>query len=494
MNDSLEIAGLKEKNPLERVVPANIIAEQMLLGHILTDNENLNKVNDLLRAEHFFDPLHKKIYESIIAFSEKGIIATPVTLRSYFDKEQAFQSKGGAQYLVDLASFSTTIINIHDHAKVIFDLSLKRELIGIGEEIVNSAFESKIEASGQDQIEIAEQKLYNVANSSSDKSGGFVAIKNTLVETIAKAENAFKNKNKISGISTGFVDLDELLGGFQNSDLVILAGRPAMGKTAITTNLALNCCNKIAEEMAKQNIEESKKKFAVGLFSLEMSADQLASRMISTISGVSTTKVRTGHIDEEEFFSVLDASKKLQDMPLFIDDTPSLSISALRTRARRLKRKHNLRLLFIDYLQLIRANVGGSREYNRVQEISEITQSLKALAKELNIPVIALSQLSRAVEQREDKRPLLSDLRESGSIEQDADIVAFIYREEYYLMRKKPKEGTDAYSKWQQDMSNVSNITELIISKHRNGPVGEVKLYFEPSLTKFVNYTQNQYQ
>lgn len=492
MDDSLEIEGVKEKNPLERVVPFNIIAEQMLLGHILTDNENLNKISDLLRPEHFFDPLHRKVYESITTFAEKGIVATPVTLKSYFDKDEAFKEKGGSRYLIDLASLSTTIINIQDHAKVIFDLALKRELIGIGEEIVNNAFESKIEISGQDQIEIAEQKLYNIANSSSESSGGFVAINDTLVETIAKAESAFKNKNKISGISTSFVDLDELLGGLQNSDLIILAGRPAMGKTAITTNLALNCCNTIAESFSKKDGDE-KNKFAVGLFSLEMSADQLASRMISTLSGVNSTKIRTGHIDEEEFFSVLDASKKLQKMPLYIDDTPSLSISSLRTRARRLKRKHNLKLLFIDYLQLIRGNVGGSRDFNRVQEISEITQGLKALAKELNIPVIALSQLSRAVEQREDKRPLLSDLRESGSIEQDADIVAFIYREEYYLMRKKPKEGTDAYSKWQQDMSNVSNITELIISKHRNGPVGEVKLYFEPSLTKFVNYTQNQY-
>jgi len=238
---------------------------------------------------------------------------------------------------------------------------------------------------------------------------------------------------------------------------------------------------------------DAKDKFSVGLFSLEMSADQLASRMISTMSGVSTPKMRTGHIDEDEFFSIVDASKKIQEFPLFIDDTPSLSLSALRTRARRLKRKHNLKLLFIDYLQLIRANI-TSKDANRVQEISEITQSLKAIAKELNIPIIALAQLSRAVEQREDKRPLLSDLRESGSIEQDADIVIFIYREEYYLLRKKPKEGTDAYSKWQQDMSAVSNVTELIIAKHRNGPVGEVKLYFEPSLTKFVNYSQGQYQ
>lgn len=493
MNQLLDIAAVKEQNSLDRIVPSNIIAEQMILGHILSDNENLNKINDFLKSIHFFDPLHKKIYESIDIFVEKGIIATPVTLKNYFDKDDVFKIKGGSQYLVDLASLATTIINIQDYAKVIYDLALRRELIRVGEDIVNDAFDSDISLSGQDQVEIAEQKLYNIANDSLENSGGFVSIRTTLEETVAKAQIAFKNKNKISGISTGFIDLDELLGGFQNSDLIILAGRPAMGKTAITTNLAVNCCQIMMKEAEKNKTEDKKNKFSVGFFSLEMSAEQLASRMISTLSGVSTPKIRTGHIDEEEFFAVIDASKKLQELPLFIDDTPSLSISALRTRARRLKRKYDLKLLFIDYLQLIRANTVNSKESNRVQEISVITQSLKAIAKELNIPVIALSQLSRAVEQREDKRPLLSDLRESGSIEQDADIVSFIYREEYYLMRKKPKEGTDAYSKWQQDMSNVSNITELIIAKHRNGPVGEVKLYFEPSLTKFVNYTQNQY-
>jgi len=489
MNEILDKINTDSQVSLERIIPSNIVAEQMLLGHILVDNENLNKVSDFLRSEHFFDPLHKKIYDSINIFVEKGIVATPVTLKSYFDKDEAFSVKGGAQYLADLASLSTTIINIRDHANVIHDLALKRELIGIGESIVNDAFSNNISVSGQNQIEMAEQRLYNLANDILEVSGGFTPIRSTLQETLEKAQNAFKNKNKISGIPTGFTDMDELLGGLQESDLIILAGRPAMGKTAIITNLALNCCELLSKG---SNASEKENKFSVGLFSLEMAADQLASRMISTISGVSTPKMRTGHIDEEEFMSIIEASKKIQEYPLFIDDTPSLSISALRTRARRLKRKHNLKLLFIDYLQLIRASL-NSKEANRVQEISEITQSLKAMAKELNIPIIALAQLSRAVEQREDKRPLLSDLRESGSIEQDADIVIFIYREEYYLMRKKPKEGTDAYSKWQQDMSNVSNVTELIVAKHRNGPVGEVKLYFEPSLTRFVNYSQNQY-
>lgn len=491
MVDTLDIASKPEQDALERSLPYNLVAEQMLLGHILVENENMNKVLDFLRAEHFFDPVHGKIFDYINIFMEKGIVATPVTLKTYLEKDPAFEEKGGAHYLAELAGLTTTIINVKDYAKVIYDLALRRELIAVGEEVVNDAFDGDISLSGQQQIELAEQKLYNIANNT-DTSGGFVSIKTTLEETVSKAQSAFKNKNKISGIASGFLDLDELLGGFQNSDLVILAGRPAMGKTAVVTNLVVNCIETMQKEMEKTK-EGEREKFSIGVFSLEMSADQLASRMISMMSGVNSNKIRTGHIDEEEFFSVIDASKKLQEYPVFIDDTPALSLSALRTRARRLKRKHNLRMLFIDYLQLVRANVVGSREANRVQEISEITQTLKAIAKELNIPVIALSQLSRAVEQREDKRPLLSDLRESGSIEQDADIVAFIYREEYYLMRKKPKEGTDAYSKWQQDMSNVSNITDLIIAKHRNGPVGDVKLYFDPSLTKFVNYSQNNY-
>lgn len=488
---TLDIASKDSQENLERKLPYNAVAEQMLLGYILVDNENMNKVVDFLRAEHFFDPAHGKIFDHINIFMEKGIVATPVTLKTYFEKDPAFVEKGGAHYLSELVSFTTTIINVKDYAKVIYDLALRRELISVGEEVVNNAFDSDVSTTGQEQIEIAEQRLYNIANNT-DISGGFISIKSTLEETVAKAQSAFKNKNKISGIASKFTDLDELLGGFQNSDLVILAGRPAMGKTAVVTNLVVNCIETMQKENEKKK-ESDKEKYAIGVFSLEMSAGQLASRMISMMSGVNSNKIRTGHIDEEEFFSVIDASKKLQEYPVFIDDTPALSLSALRTRARRLKRKHNMRMLFIDYLQLVRANLANSRESNRVQEISEITQTLKAIAKELNIPVIALSQLSRAVEQREDKRPLLSDLRESGSIEQDADIVAFIYREEYYLMRKKPKEGTDAYSKWQQDMSAVSNMTDLIIAKHRNGPVGDVKLYFDPSLTKFVNYSHDNH-
>jgi len=477
-----------------RTLPYNILAEQMLLGTILVDNEMVGKVNDFLDAEHFFDPIHKKIYEAINSFLEKGIIANSITLKNYFDKEEGLKDRGGAQYLADLASLSATIINMHDYGRAIYDLALRRQLIHIGEEITNDAFDKEQGLSANEQIDIAEQKLYNIADDYLQHNKGFVLLSKPLGEAIGKAQQAFKNKGKVSGVASDFVDLDELLGGFQNSDLIIVAGRPSMGKTALALNFAINCCNVLLSnfEKKKENEkEENEKPKSVGFFSLEMSSEQLASRLLSMSSGINTSKLRTGHVDEEEFGYVVKASKNMQELLLFIDDTPSLSVSSLRTRARRLKRKHNLGILFVDYLQLLRPT-NTSRDQNRVQEISEITQSLKAIAKELHVPVIALSQLSRAVEQREDKRPLLSDLRESGTIEQDSDIVMFIYREEYYLMRRKPaKEGTDLYEKWQQDMDNIKNMSELIVAKHRNGPVGNVRLHFDSNLTKFSNFQRN---
>jgi replicative DNA helicase len=478
---------------ITRTLPYNILAEQMLLGTILIDNEMMTKVSDFLAPEHFFDPVHKKIYEVIGVFVEKGIIANPITLKNYFDKEEGLKDRGGAQYLIELASLSATIINIHDYGRAIYDLALRRQLIHIGEEITNDAFDKEQGLSANEQIEVAEQKLYNIANDYLANNTGFVALNKPLSESIDKARQAFKNKGKVSGIATDFVDLDELLGGFQDSDLIIVAGRPSMGKTALALNFALNCCKVLLNNFEnKKDKEHNEKPKSVGFFSLEMSSEQLASRLISTASGISTSKFRTGHVDEEEFGYIVKASKELQDLKLFIDDTPSLTISSLRTRARRLKRKHNLGILFVDYLQLLRATNANNKDQNRVQEISEITQGLKAIAKELNIPVVAGSQLSRAVEQREDKRPLLSDLRESGTIEQDSDIVMFIYREEYYLMRRKPaKEGTDLYEKWQHDMDSVKNITDIIISKHRNGPIGNVKLHFDSNLTKFANFQRD---
>ncbi len=481
---------------LARVMPCNLVAEQMLLGNLLTDNELINKVSDFLLADHFFEPVHKRIYNEIIRFMDKGIVANPVTLKNCFDKDESLKDKGGAQYLFDLASLAATIINVTDYGKAIYDLALRRSLIHVGEDVVNDAYDKEGALSAPEQIEIAEQRLYNIADSYMQSNQGFSPIKVSLNNAINKAQQAFKNKGKVSGIATDFIDLDDKLGGLQDSDLIILAGRPAMGKTAIILNIALNCCKVLVRnfEMQKNELPDKTKNHrpkSVGFFSLEMSAEQIASRMISMMSGVNSSKLRTGHLNEEEFSQIVRGAKELQSLPFFIDDTPSLSISALRTRARRLKRQHNLGILFIDYLQLIRGSRVG-KDINRVQEVSEITQGLKAIAKELNIPVVAPAQLSRAVEQREDKRPLLSDLRESGSIEQDADIVAFLYREEYYLMRKKPpKEGTEAFAEWQQAMSAVSNISEVIIAKHRNGPVGDIKLYFDPSLTRFTNYSQD---
>lgn len=490
------MAIVKEDNiqsNLVRTIPQNIMAEQMLLGAVLTNNESIHKVSDFLISDHFYEPVHQRIYDTVLLFMDKGIVANHITLKNYFDKDEALKEKGGAVYLADLAALATTIINITDYGKAIYELAVRRNLIEIGEDIFNDAFDKEIELTAHDQIEVAEQKLYDLAVNDLEQNKGFLQIKHPLTEAINKAQLAFQNKGKVSGISTDFIDLDELLGGLQCSDLLILAGRPSMGKTALAVNLALNCSKVLVKNFEKQkkaNPEEyaSKKPGAVGFFSLEMSSEQLASRMISMLSGISTVKLRTGHVDENEFVGIVQAAKDLQSLPFFMDDTPSLTISALRTRARRLKRKHNCSILFIDYLQLVRSSLSSSRDQNRVQEISEITQGLKAIAKELNIPVVAMSQLSRAVEQREDKRPLLSDLRESGSIEQDADIVMFIYREEYYLMRKKPKEGTEEYNKWQSDMDSVGNVTEIIVSKHRNGPVGSVKLQFDSHLTKFNNY------
>ncbi len=466
-----------------RLMPHNVQAEQLILGAILTNNDLVNRISDFFLAEFFFEPIHSKIYETIIHFMEKSIIASPITLKNYFDKEEALKDIGGAQYLVKLASLATTIINVVDYAKIIHEFYIRRQLIAIGEDIVNSAYDKEIEASAITQIEQAEQELYTLASEGIEGNSGFKQIKSSLSDAVNRISLAFKNQEQVTGISTGFHDMDALLAGFQDSDLIILAGRPSMGKTALAVNLALNCCNFLYENSLKNKDNQPA---AVGFFSLEMSAEQLSTRMLAMVSEVSSGNLRSGKINEYDFSQIMQATKKLQLMPFFIDDTPAITISALRTRARRLKRKHNLAVLVIDYLQLIRG-VSKHSQTSRVNEISEITQGLKAIAKELNIPVIALSQLSRAVEQREDKRPLLSDLRESGSIEQDADIVMFIYRDEYYLSRRMPKEGSDEYHNWQSEMDLAMNVAEVIISKQRNGPIGNVKLQFNANTTKFNN-------
>ncbi|MCT4635586.1 MAG: replicative DNA helicase [Rickettsiales bacterium] len=469
---------------LSRVLPVNTLAEQMILGSILTNNEYYNRVSDFLQANHFYEPVHQRIFEAITIFIDRGMLANPVTLKNHFDQDPTLKEMNQNDYLSQLSSLATTIININDYSKTIVDLSIRRNLINVGENIVNDAYSPEVTSTSNEQIERAEQELFSLANIGKESNSNLRAIKSSLNEALNKIQLAFKRNEKITGISTGFIDLDKILCGLQNSDLLILAARPSMGKTALAVNLALNACQYLHHQNAKN---DENLKSSIGFFSLEMSAEQLATRMMSISSEVNSSKLRSGQITENDFIKIVKASKDLANLDYFIDDTPSISIAALRTRARRMKRKHNLSLLVIDYLQLIK---GSSRngEGSRVQEISEITQGLKAIAKELNIPVIALSQLSRAVEQREDKRPLLSDLRESGSIEQDADIVMFIYRDEYYLIRKQPQENTADHEKWQSEMDKVTHTAEVIIAKQRNGPVGSIKLHFDSNIGKFSNH------
>lgn len=480
---------LKELS-LSRTQPSNILAEQMLLGTILTNNEAFYRISDLLTASDFFEPLHQKIFKAISYFIEKGMLANPIILKTHFEHHNQDIDFDHAGYLAEIASLSTTIIDVQDYAKKILDLSLRRNLINLGEEIVNEAYDLKIDTSAIEQIEQAEQRLFNLNNTGNQLNSNLQPIKSSLKNALERIQIAFKKQESITGVSTGFVDLDKILCGLQNSDLLILAGRPSMGKTALAVNLALNAAIHL-KNLTLESPEQDKIP-SVGFFSLEMSAEQLATRMMAIISEVNSGKLRSGQINEPDFVKLIKASKDLSNLPFYIDDTPSITISALRTRARRMKRKHNLSLLVVDYLQLLRGSSKASED-KRVQEISEITQGLKAIAKELNIPVIALSQLSRAVEQREDKRPLLSDLRESGSIEQDADIVMFIYRDEYYLIRKQPKENTIEHEKWQSEMNKVMNISEVIIAKQRNGPVGNVKLHFDSNITKFTNHAEVYY-
>ncbi len=467
--------------PVARTLPANVQAEQMLIGAILVNHDYLNTVSEFLRPDHFFEPIHQKIYNAIEVITEKGLIATPVTLRSMLERDELFQQLGGSDYLNKLATLSMMVINPLDYGKIIYDLAVRRNLIQIGEEVVNNAYDSSLEYDASQQIEHAEGKLYNLASEGiNDKS--FVKIAVSLSESLANIDRAMKNSNHVIGISTGLIDLDRELSGFHNSDLVVIAARPSMGKTAFAINLAINACN----SMKLKNKEQEKDK-SVGFFSLEMSSEQLATRILSMHTNIDSSALRSGHVTEENYNRLRREITAL-DLPFFIDDTPALSIAAIRTRARKMKRKHNLGILFVDYLQLIR---GINKSDNRVNEISEITQGLKAIAKELNIPVIALSQLSRAVELREDKRPMLSDLRESGSIEQDADIVMFIYREEYYLTRKEPSSSDAKYAEkhaeWLSNLNQVYNIADIIIAKHRNGRVGSVKLHYDGQYSKFSN-------
>lgn len=469
-----------------RSAPHNIEAEQALLGAILVNNSVFEKVGDTLRPEHFYDPVHQRIFEAMVTMTQRGQIADPKTLRGLFENDPALANVGGAQYLGDLAASVITVINASDYAQLIHDLYLRRQLISLGEDVVNDAFVQDLDLPATKQIEQAEQKLFELAQTG-EVGRGFVKLDKSLAQSLRMADEAFKRDSHVTGITTGLRDLDRRLGGFQRSDLVILAGRPSMGKTALATNLAINAAKAYVEKGLKEG-------GAVAFFSLEMSSEQLATRLLGDYSSVPSDKIRRGEIKQDDFSKFIEASNFLSRAPLYIDDTPGLTVAALRTRTRRLKRLvPHLGLVVIDYLQLL----SGSARYsdNRVQEVSEITRGLKGLAKELDIPVLALSQLSRSVESREDKTPQLSDLRESGSIEQDADVVMFVYREEYYHMRaeptRRPDEGEDKYNtrvqRWMERAEEVRNVASVIIAKQRHGPIGTVNLHFDGQFTRFSN-------
>jgi len=476
---------------LDRTPPHNFEAEQALLGAILMSNRSLERVSEFLRPEHFADPVHGRIYEACMTLTGRNQIATPVTLKTYIGQDEGLKELGGDAYLMNLAGAAASIINAEDYGRLIFDLALRRQLIGVGEDMVNDAFEPDMEVDAVQQIERAEQKLFELATTG-QAEGGFKAFKTTVVEAIKQAEAAHQRAGKLSGVTTGLRDLDGKLGGLHRSDLVILAGRPSMGKTALATNIAFNAAKALRYETGPSGEKKAVDGATVAFFSLEMSAEQLAGRILADRASINSHKIRQGELNPEEFSRLVETSQELHSLALYIDDTPALSVSAVRTRCRRLARTQGLGMIVIDYLQLLSATAGKKVE-NRVQEVSDITRQLKALAKELNVPVLALSQLSRTVEQREDKRPQLSDLRESGSIEQDADVVMFVYREQYYLERaepgRRPEEAEDKfntrYADWQKRLEEVTNTAEAIIAKQRHGPVGAVRLFFDGQFTRF---------
>jgi len=476
-------------------LPHNIEAEAALLGALMIDNRLAEDVQLKLRPDHFFEPLHGRIYESILRMIDRNMIASPVTLRPMFDGDEAMKSLGGPAYLAQLTGSGASLIGARDFATQIYDLALLRALIGVGRVMVEDALDTSEDVAPLAQIEKAETELYKVA----EEGGGEGSVKTFGQATklaVQIAEKAMNSGGKLSGITTGLDSLNAKIGGLHSSDLVILAARPGMGKTALATNIAFSAAQRYVQD--KQDGIEKSSGAPTAFFSLEMSADQLATRILAEQSNLSSEKLRTGNITLQEWRHLARAAGELEGLPLYIDDTPALTIAAIRTRARRLKRQKGIGLIVVDYLQLLHGTGKGGHD-NRVQEISEISRGLKTLAKELHVPVIALSQLSRQVEQRENKRPQLSDLRESGSIEQDADIVMFIYREEYYLSFQKPKvasEGDDikdvaAYNQWQGMMHDANGLAELIIAKQRHGSTGTVELKYEAMITKFSDYENN---
>jgi replicative DNA helicase len=465
--------------------PANIEAEQALLGALLYDNGAYERVSDALQPQHFYEPFHGRLFAAIEAHIRRGQLADPTLIAEQFSRDAAFQELGAIRYLADLVDRAPPAARAPDYARAVYDLALRRELIRIGGDIATTAQVSDPDITARDQIEAAEQQLYTLAETGT-ASSGLIGFEAALTQAVSFAAEAYNRDGGLSGLSTGISDLDAKLGGLHPSDLIIIAARPSMGKSSLMANIAFNVARRYAWEPQPDGTRKTVSGGVVGFFALEMSAAQMATRILAEVSGVPSDMIRKGEITAAEFGRIRDAAAELQEAPLFIDDTGGISISKLAARARRLKRSTGLDIILIDYVQLMTAGA-GARPENRVQEVTQITQGLKALAKELNVPVVAAAQLSRQVENREDKRPQLADLRESGSIEQDADVVMSIYRESYYLSRTEPREGTQEHLDWREKMDRIRNEAEIIIGKQRHGPIGVVKLHYDENITKFSN-------
>ena len=452
-------------------LPNNIEAEQAVIGSILVSNDIFDEISTIISSINFHDPMHQKIFEAIESLIYKGMLANPITLKNYFEDEK--DDLNVPEYLVKITKFSTSVRQAVEYSKIIYDMYVRRELIKISEQTIDSAKLNELDTNGQTIIENSERLLFDLAEKGSFNSS-LVKFDEAMKQTIEMASAAYKNEEGIVGVPTGLRDLDDKLGGLHQSDLIIIAGRPSMGKTSLATNIAFN---------AAQKLQDSGKKSSIAFFSLEMSSEQLSTRIISEQARISSNDIRRGRISDEQFDKFLETSKNISELPLYIDETPAISIAAMSNRARRIKRLFGLDMVVVDYIQLMRGTTFNKD--GRVQEISQITQGLKAIAKELAVPVVALSQLSRQVEQRDDHKPQLSDLRESGSIEQDADVVMFVYREGYYLSRKEPREATVEHAEWQAKMNEVAHLAQIIIGKQRHGPIGNVTLEFEERFTKF---------
>ena len=474
----MEKVKLSESN-LNKKQPSNLEAEQALLGSILVNNDIIDEVSTFINTGSFYDPAHTKIYEVIEVLNNKGMIANPITLKNYFEKDDMLNEVGGTEYLVKLTRFSGSTKQAIDYAKIIHEMYLRRELVLISDNLSSETLNAK-EKNAEKIIENTEKSLFDLAERGSF-SQSFLKFNQALDQTIEMATQAMKSDQGIVGVPTGLTDLDEKLGGLHKSDLVILAGRPGMGKTALATNVAYH---------AAQNLMARQEKSSIAFFSLEMSSEQLSTRILSEQARIKSDDIRRGKVTEEEINRYIETSRNIYNLPLFIDETPAITIATLSNRARRIKRLFGVSLIVVDYIQLMRGS-SSSQSDNRVQEVSEITQGLKALAKELKVPVLALSQLSRAVESRDDKKPQLSDLRESGSIEQDADVVMFVYREAYYLENKQPKLGSIEHAEWQSKMNDVNGLADIILGKQRHGPTGVVKVEFEGIYTKFKDLSKN---